>query len=122
MTPLGPATEARLAAAFADKPLLNQSETARVLTLDRDRLRVDIKAGRIQGQLVGKRWMYSEAALRVYLGRLSSPSTSQKAQASTSTSSRSTASATTARRVNPKSEPPLTWSARKKTPLKLVSK
>lgn len=120
MTSLGPATEARIASAYAAKPLLNQCEVAALLALDRARLRVDIAAGRIQGQLVGRRWMYSEAAVRVYLGRPSLPSINQKAPRSTSTSSRSKACATTAPRGKPQKPPRKRWSARKGTPLKLV--
>jgi hypothetical protein len=76
---LGPATEARLAEAFAEKALLTATATAELLDIDVRSLRENHQAGLILAVRVGRNsYRYTEADVRAYL---SSARTQERASA-----------------------------------------
>lgn len=67
MTPLGPATEARIMAAFADRCILTSEATADLIGMDTDTLNDLADEGVIRAVRRGKRRAYTEGDIRAYL-------------------------------------------------------
>jgi len=65
--PIGPITEARIAAAFAEAALITAQAVAQLLGVDEKTLRALADCGRIRVHPVGKSRRYTEAAIRHYL-------------------------------------------------------
>jgi hypothetical protein len=64
---LGPLTEARFRQAFETATLLSAPDTAQLLSLDEKTLKALTRRGVIQACPLGRRFAYSEGALRDYL-------------------------------------------------------
>ena len=94
---LGPATEARLAQAFAARAIITAKAAALALGVDQKALRAMREAGSIRAVIVGaSTWRYTEPDLRAYLaGDESRAVAAQEAKPCPSTNRRSRPTGTT---------------------------
>lgn len=87
---LGPATEARIAEAFANRATIFAKTACQIIGVDVKTLAALVEGGAIRFVLVGKTKRFTEADLRAYLSRetqLPCPSTSRKTAATGNTTS-----------------------------------